>query len=81
MRKHAKGPPNLQEDIQLLSNVIDCGNLGLRFLNKVILLLLELISPFLEPTCVDCENETKGVNGDRYLWRSESSKFNLLIIS
>lgn len=38
----------LQEDVQLLSNVINCGDFGLGFLDEVILLLLELLSPFVE---------------------------------
>ena len=43
-----EGYPHLQENIQLLSNVIDCSNLGLGFSDKVIFLLLELLSPFVE---------------------------------
>jgi len=43
-----KGYPHLQEDIQLLSNVVDCGDLGLGFFDEVVFLLLELLSPFVE---------------------------------
>lgn len=40
---------HFQEDIQLLPNVVNRGNLGLCFFDKVILLLLELLFPFVEP--------------------------------
>jgi hypothetical protein len=50
----ARKPPilsaHLQEDVQLLSDVVNRGNLGFCFLYEVILLLLELFSPFLKPT-------------------------------
>jgi len=39
---------SLQEDIQLLSDVVNCGYLGLGFFDKVVLLLLEFLSPFVE---------------------------------
>ena len=43
-----KGRPYLQEDIQLLSDIVNCGNLGLGFFDEVILLLLELLPPLVE---------------------------------
>jgi len=47
-RRSWKESPYLQEDVQLLSNVVYCGDLGLGVFDEVIFLLLELISPFVE---------------------------------
>jgi len=40
---------SLQENIQLLSDVVDCGHLGFCFFDKVVLLLLKFLPPFVEP--------------------------------
>ena len=51
----------LQEDIQLLSNVVNCGDLGLGFSDEIILLLLELFSPFVKSGY----NASKDRSGER----------------
>lgn len=38
----------LQEDIQLLPDIVDCGDFGLGFLDRLVLSLLELLSLFFE---------------------------------
>jgi len=72
---------HLQEDIQLLSDVVDCGDLGLCFLDKIVFFLLELPLPPVEPGETGVRMYLGKEQRIGYLWRSESSKFNLLIIS
>ena len=55
-RRPSKSTPYLQEDIQLLSNVVNSGDLGLGFLDEIIFLLLELLSPFVESMYIPVRN-------------------------
>ena len=53
------------EDIQLLSDIVNRGDFGLGFFDKVVFLLLELLSPFIESRWVDVNVDSEGGGGQQ----------------